>query len=707
MTRKSLLFVLIFLLTCTGTAFSGTVSKEHASLAARNFYYIRANLIQNTALKDVVITAEQTVKYEGLTVYYTFSFGQKGFVSVSACDATIPVLCYSLEGTYTGLDLPPAYERWMLDYSIQIATALKNDIQPTASIAELWADLTSPQPALLSKNTKQVMPLLHTRWNQGKYYNDACPADLAGPDGKTYAGCVPTAMGQIMNYYRHPIHGTGSYTYVHPVYGTISADFGNTSYYWNDMPVEVLSRQTDSAVSLLLFHLGASVDLNYGPNGSGMFNHKAAFSLRTYFGYSPDCEYIFRDTTHHTNWKQLILDHLDQKKPLYYAGWADTINESGHAFVCDGYQDTTYFHFNWGWGGSLNGYFSIDNLTPGGADFTLDHELIINFYPDTSYPYPDYCQEQQVLKNVKGSLSDGSGPLNDYQNNTQCSWLIQPQDSTTQIKLTFLEFNTQQDSDRVVIYNGINETAPILGTYSGNTVPSVITTSGKALFMKFITNSDTVSGGWLAEYSCTLPSYCSGIVDMTTASGYFNDKSGNYNYHPNQTCRWRIMPAGAGAVTLHFHAFDIAPGDYVKITDLSDNSVLADLTGNSIPTDITCNSGQMLVFFKSFDNLCAQGFSASYTSSNGINDSYQGLALTKVFPNPADEVLHLEFVSEDESEIILSIHDLQGRILFQKTRKTTAGIQTETLNTSELPGGIFILKITTNQNTINHKIILE
>ena len=37
------------------------------------------------------------------------------------------------------------------------------------------------------------------------------------------------------------------------------------------------------------------------------------------------------------DWDSLLVDHLDKKIPLYYAGWS-VPNVNGHAFVCDGYQ---------------------------------------------------------------------------------------------------------------------------------------------------------------------------------------------------------------------------------------------------------------------------------------------------------------------------------------------------------------------------------
>ncbi len=95
----------------------------------------------------------------------------------------------------------------------------------------------------------------------------------------------------------------------------------------------------------------------------------------------PETQYVFRDTTS-MDWDSLLVANLDQKIPMYYAGWS-VPDTNGHAFVCDGYQGNDYFHFNWGWGGSYDGYFYTDNLTPGGNFFNLAQELIINAVPDT------------------------------------------------------------------------------------------------------------------------------------------------------------------------------------------------------------------------------------------------------------------------------------------------------------------------------------
>ena len=59
-----------------------------------------------------------------------------------------------------------------------------------------------------------------------------------------------------------------------------------------------------------------------------------------------------------------MKNDLDQQHPVIYAG-TDQSGDGGHCFVCDGYDNTNNFHFNWGWSGWYDGYFALTSLTPG------------------------------------------------------------------------------------------------------------------------------------------------------------------------------------------------------------------------------------------------------------------------------------------------------------------------------------------------------
>jgi hypothetical protein len=57
--------------------------------------------------------------------------------------------------------------------------------------------------------------------------------------------------------------------------------------------------------------------------------------------------------------------------------------QGGHAFICDGYNpDTDKFHFNWGWNGSYDGWFSMSLLNAGINDFSYYKQAIINMHPE-------------------------------------------------------------------------------------------------------------------------------------------------------------------------------------------------------------------------------------------------------------------------------------------------------------------------------------
>ena len=64
--------------------------------------------------------------------------------------------------------------------------------------------------------------------------------------------------------------------------------------------------------------------------------------------------------TYDSAWLQMMKQDLDKGMPVYYGG--NPASGDGHAFVCDGYQDSAYFHFNLGWGGQSNGYYYLGEL---------------------------------------------------------------------------------------------------------------------------------------------------------------------------------------------------------------------------------------------------------------------------------------------------------------------------------------------------------
>jgi hypothetical protein len=706
---KSLLLTLFLTLNISVISLSqGTLIPENqARSVAEKIYFERGQSHFAVTTADIEIVSSTAVMEEKEILYYVFNFSTGGFMAISAHSANPPLLCYSFSGKYEAANQPDNFRAWMDQYKRQIIFTLESKAQGSEETVALWKYyLETPISATLPFSGREILPLTTSTWDQGKYYNEMCPADPAGPSGHCYTGCVATAMGQVMNYFRWPDTGTGSYSYECPPYGTLSADFGNSTYQWDLM--ETSLGHNNPEVAEVLNHLGISVDMVYGPNGSGMYNHKAAYSLKTYFKYSPETQYLFRDTTS-MNWDSVLVANLDQKIPMYYAGWS-VPDTNGHAFVCDGYQGADYFHFNWGWGGSYDGYFYTDNLTPGGNLFNLAQELIINAVPDTNlYDYPSYCEGQKNYTELFGTIEDGSGPLYPYQDGAACSWLITPADSVNNITLDFMKFSTDTD-DFVTIYDGDSISAPVLGNFSGDVLPESVTSTGNKMLVVFESGDEVVGDGFLAKFRSGIPVYCSGNTVLTAQADSISDGSENWDYHNNSACTWKITPEGASSVTLYFTEFETEAGfDFLKIYDMQTQQVLAEYSGSyypGLPDPVTSPSGKMFLIFSTNYSGTAPGWNAYYESN--LVDVYEMQAPGKmlVYPNPTDGFITIQLADNHETAHAFRVTDLAGRII--STGKIPTGTVKFPLDLRQLSPGVYMLSTEDNQGRLEyHKILIR
>ena len=335
----------------------------------------------------------KTRKSTPTTYFYVFNAGSDGFVIVAGDDNVSPILGYSHEGGFDPDNIPPNAKMWLDGDKNEIRYVIKQNIAATAQIQKEWEDYYNG----VSKKTQKagsVLPLLTTEWNQSPYYNDSCP----GSSTKAVTGCVATAMAQIMKYWNYPTTGTGFHSYNHSTYGTLSANFGSTTYQWASMPKKLSSASTSAqraAVATLMYHCGVSVDMGYGTSSSGAYvisarspkTHCSEYAFKNYFGYKKSLKGLQRDNYTQSQWIDTLKKELDAEipRPILYAGFGTA---GGHAFVCDGYDENNKFHFNWGWGGLSDGYFTVNALNPsalgtggGSGGFNSDQQIIVGLEP--------------------------------------------------------------------------------------------------------------------------------------------------------------------------------------------------------------------------------------------------------------------------------------------------------------------------------------
>jgi hypothetical protein len=308
---------------------------------------------------------------EEQNLFYVFNVNENdGFVIVSADDNALPVIGYALKGNYNGENLPPALQG-LLERRAEEITELMH--KPSIAVIEVKNEWTLLLGQNLSRNFKSftaVNPLMSTTWNQAPYYNDLCPYDY-NYNELTVTGCPATAMAQIMKYWNYPTNGTSYHSYNSESYGTLSANFGATTYDWNNMPNSLSG--SNNAIAQLMFHCGVAVEMQYGvaaTGGSGGYvieaqspiQHCCEYAFKTYFGYKSTLQGLFREDYNDATWIQMLKADLDAGRPIQYAGFGQG---GGHTWVCDGYDNSNFFHMNWGWGGVYDGYYSLNDLSPG------------------------------------------------------------------------------------------------------------------------------------------------------------------------------------------------------------------------------------------------------------------------------------------------------------------------------------------------------
>ena len=310
--------------------------------------------------------------------FYVFNIGERGFVIIAGNDAYRPVIGHSNESTFDAANIPPALA-YYLDGVAECMLQLRQAVA-TPNVAAEWASVLSHGRLISRNGGRGTGYFCQTKWNQDYPYNCLCPEDPAGSGGHTYVGCLATAMSQLMRFWAYPTKGNGSHCYIHEDYGEICADFGNTTYDWDNMP-NVLNNNSSEAEKLatgtLCFHCGVTIDMGYGPDGSGGASGPIPGVMHTYFDYSEANVQLRRNDFETETWKTMVREQFDMGWPMYYGGCE---NDGCHAFVCDGYDDFDMFHFNLGWGGGSDGWYLIDD-----APYTHPADAMFNFVPAPVY----------------------------------------------------------------------------------------------------------------------------------------------------------------------------------------------------------------------------------------------------------------------------------------------------------------------------------
>ena len=361
------------------------ISQELATYAAEelannyNFKVDRLTKGKKVKRKTTKKTVKEVLalnKKDQKTALYLISYADGGFAVVSADKRTPAILAHSNNKTMptTKESSIPGGLSWWLEQSISsVQEVRKSKSKKVNSYGAGWDNLLGidrklrPPPDECEDKHYSNGPLLETSWGQGVGYNNDSPHKSCSipSNGKAWAGCVATAMAQVLNYHEFP-----------------------NSYNWSNMP----NNYGNDAISTLMFDVGEAVDMSRKCSASGASENNIVPALENNFHYSFSAEKM--DYLGNTD---VVRRNIENDRPVILTGYNKDYfiglfpkRGSGHAWVADGYREDFYcdtgasylsLHMTWGWDGSYNGWFSFNDLTPNDHDFNYKSAAIVGIHP--------------------------------------------------------------------------------------------------------------------------------------------------------------------------------------------------------------------------------------------------------------------------------------------------------------------------------------
>ena len=388
MTKKSLLLLLLGCM--TSLVWADPIGPSQALKIAAA--YIHDDVSVSYAIPFRRSATRGVTEGDTLAPLYIISRGSDaGFVIVSGDNSLPEVIGYTESGDFVEDDMPPA----LLDM-------LQGYVRIIEEAQEAGAPARAPQRAAAERVT--VKPLIQAHWHQTAPYNNLAPF-IKNTENHAVTGCTCTAAVMVLHYFRRDLpdqllattptysYGDAPVTVSYPKGTPIQWDLMLNSYN-SSYPAEM-----GNAVAVLNAAFGAGIWQTYGNSTSGQISN-IVDGYRNYFNLSSTCQY--QGGMSQTSWENIIYKNLANKQPMVYAGVH--ASEGGHAIILDGYNaNNGLYHFNFGWGGQGDGYYTLDAKT-GINGFAGEQGMVYNIAPKQPKITAKMYVDAQTVKRAETTI---------------------------------------------------------------------------------------------------------------------------------------------------------------------------------------------------------------------------------------------------------------------------------------------------------------
>jgi len=123
-----------------------------------------------------------------------------------------------------------------------------------------------------------------------------------------------------------------------------------------------------------------------------------------------------------------------------------------------------------------------------------------NGYPELWDLLRDKFTDCEIIV-CSDTLYDSGGPVFNYYSGENYTQTITIEEGD-QIRFAFYSFDLEEGHDTLYLFDGSSVAAPLIGAYTGTSIPPITVSSGNSLTMHFSSDNSGVKSGWKAVYKC-------------------------------------------------------------------------------------------------------------------------------------------------------------------------------------------------------------
>ena len=302
-----------------------------------------------------------------------------------------------------------------------------------------------------------------------------------------------------------------------------------------------------------------------------------------------------------------------------------------------------------------------------------DGESNTKYLPNYISVVEAYNMTNTTITTCDAMFYDNGGPNADYSNGQDLTMTFMPASEGGIIEVVFQTFETEDNYDKLYIYDGTSTTSAQIGMYMGSNSPGTVTATNAsgALTFKFTSDSSVTRAGWAAHVRCL------GVPMTVTAT---------VEHESINIGETNILYASAQGGSLSY-TYSWSPADNL------DNPTAQN------PTFTATAAGDFTYTVTVSDGNTTESASVSFTVNDNTNVGEISAENVNVYPNPASSIVNIGGLG-DFANLEISMVSLQGQVVMTVVNALE-------INVKDIESGVYFININCDGTQIVKRIVVE